>query len=187
MSEYFDRTKEINAAMCAWEAMLNTENYFDRSHEQFSLSSCRWFVNAIAPHINEGWELANDGGEGFTDPFDEKFCPWFIDRCINHESRNLTLSPGWKQSCIDLGVAAAKCRPFVRKAWMLVIEEPHHNSVWVFETADAFDEAIDICTSNDLRCFDILLFGENYIAAALILSGGMNTAEEVANKFNDEE
>jgi hypothetical protein len=190
----------IDAAMCLWEAVLETNMWADATEDMGGACGKRDFCGQIAEECHLGWVIASDS-DGFDMAFDWEFVPWFLKVCVD-AGAGVYLVPelvaDWRERCEMLALRCSadledrertrdaigdpddECLPDA--AWMLVVDlhgSQCGGTVWAFDD-NAHQSAMDICNARGLRFGTLKVFGSKAVAALLELSEGMNDADELA-------
>jgi hypothetical protein len=196
----------MDAAMCLWEAVLEHEDIWQASRDALGIDEVRRFAAHIARTCLNGWGIAHADGDGFDDPFDWEFCPWFVRNCVADDDRGgLSIDTLWRRKCEALrdrsiadkasyaaeaaanvaaraAITAPDAESLPDAAWMLVVDlhgSQCGGTVWAFDD-NAHQSAMDICNARGLRFGTLKVFGSKAVAALLELSEGMNDADELA-------
>ena len=115
------QTDLMEAAMCLWEAVLSnfhvivsrddSERKDDSARDQnivywwegVGTACVRLHMIDFAEPCHEAWVLAHRDGEGFDDPFDWEFVPWFVHNCIDWTEGGPELKSDWRELATKLG------------------------------------------------------------------------------------
>lgn len=99
----------VEAAQCLWEHVSEerTQNdelnkYFEEHGASAVRSECRHFP--LIDAITKGWEIAYRDGQGYEEPFDWEFVPWFFDTCTTFATtQSFQIKNNWQELCLALG------------------------------------------------------------------------------------
>lgn len=93
----------MEAAMCAWEHLLESEKY--DFEDMGGFGQVRMCCASLAPYIHLAYCLANvdDQLDGYA--YDWEFVPWFLDTCVIWDTPEAyihgepNLVKGWLEKC----------------------------------------------------------------------------------------
>jgi hypothetical protein len=194
----------LDAAMCLWEAVLETNMWASIGDGGPLTAERRDFCARIAERCHLGWVIAHADGDGYDDAFDWEFCPWFLTVCTKNTSSELLLCDDWRDQCAMLGARRAAAREDDERAraaraaitapdaeslpvavWMMTTVIASTGTVWAFDCAQEHAAAVAICQKHALPCATTFVRGAKGIAAVLELSGGMHEADELAHCISE--
>jgi hypothetical protein len=199
----------MDAAMCLWEAVLEHEDIWQASRDALGIDEVRRFAAHIARTCLNGWGIAHADGDGFDDPFDWEFCPWFVRNCVADDDRGgLSIDTLWRRKCEALrdrsiadkasyaaeaaanvaaraAITAPDAESLPAAVWMMTTVIASTGTVWAFDCAQEHAAAVAICQRHALPCATTFVRGAKGIAAVLELSGGMHEADELAHCISE--
>ena len=95
------------AAMCIWEYAMEDHVVYQWLEQGEGACQARDNALALAPYANQAWLKAKE--QGYDDPFDWEFVPWFVSDVMCHcpvpemDARlafliGVTIGKSWKQT-----------------------------------------------------------------------------------------